>query len=122
MRMAMAGIIVIMMFSCKNDDGKDLPEGIMGQEEIVPIIYDLMLADEYHNEILVKDSLLPAGGRLKKYEQVFQLHKTNYEAFSTSYKYYLSRPDLLKPVFDSVESYAGKVRARIYNSAKKTAP
>ena len=56
MRKAMAGIMVIMMVSCKDGDGKDLPEGVMGQEEIVPIIYDLMLADEYQNEILVKDS------------------------------------------------------------------
>ncbi|MGN6418818.1 MAG: DUF4296 domain-containing protein, partial [Pseudobacter sp.] len=57
---------------------------------------------------------------LKLYDQVFQVHKITREEFVKSYKFYLSRPDISKVMFDSIASRANRKREEQYNKPPET--
>lgn len=88
---------------CKNDD--KVPKGIISQNEMRKLMWDLMRADAYVSDFIMKDS-----SRNQKtesttlYEQIFRIHSTNQETFKKSLAFYESRPDLMKPIGDSLRS------------------
>jgi hypothetical protein len=70
-----------------------------------------MLVEEYSNILMTRDSLKNMDNeRLNLYQKVFQLHKITREDFSASLKYYASRPEKMKMIFDSlsVKNYPQK--------------
>lgn len=95
-------ILVIYLAGCIND--KKIPNGILPQNEMREIMWDMMRADAYMSDFISKDSTLD----IKKereilYEKIFRLHSTSLDDFNKSVKFYESRPDLLKPIADSLK-------------------
>lgn len=90
------------------------PKPVLSAMEMVPVVYDLMLADEYGQSLKVKDSTMAIDQfRSEKYQQVFDLHKTNQADFAISYKYYLGHPDEMKQIIDSVDARANRNRLEL---------
>lgn len=84
---------------------------VLSQAQMVPVIYELMLSEEYAKQHSVKDSTVPADDfRNEKYAQVFRLNKVDTAAFTTSYTYYLGHPDEMKAIYDSVQATATRRR------------
>lgn len=106
-------IIVIISFllllpACKNN--KKIPGGVLSQDEMQLIMWDLIRSDEYISEFLLKDSGIDEKkARLQYYSDVYQLHDTDQEQFRQSLSFYQSRPDLMKVIMDSLRRYESKI-------------
>ena len=105
---------LIFFAGCSNNDR--IPNDIIGKEKMEGILWDMILADRFSSQFLAKDS---AKIDVKKetlvlYEQVFQIHKVKKEEFIKSYKYYLSRPDITKVLFDTLASRSNRRKNAVY--------
>jgi hypothetical protein len=96
-------IILSLLFSCSSRDKKK--PVILTQQKMEKIIWDIMQVDEFANSYISRDSLKDLNKeRLQLYLKVFQLHKVSKDDFNASMKYYSSKPDLMKVIFDSLSS------------------
>jgi hypothetical protein len=96
-------VVFTLLFSCSKRD-KNKPV-ILTQPKMESIIWDIMQVDEYANTYISRDSLKDLNKeRLQLYLKVFQLHKVSREDFNASIKYYSSKPDVMKVIFDSLSS------------------
>lgn len=89
-----------------------VPKGILAPDEMKKVVYDILKADEYVNNFIMKDTSVNI--KMKRsiiYEQVFTLHNTNRKEFYTSYKYYQQHPDIQKALFDSLLATANREKA-----------
>ena len=69
------------------------------------IMWDLMRADAYVTDFLMKDSTRNQKAESAiLYEKIFDIHSTSQEAFKKSLAFYQSRPDLFKVISDSLRS------------------
>lgn len=68
------------------------------------VLWDIIQAERFSVLFLLKDSakMNVQLEKFKLYEQVFAIHKISKDDFIKSYKYYLSRPDISKVIFDSI--------------------
>ena len=97
--------VIILLFVAVFSACSEKPSGLLKPEQMQPIILDLVKVDESVNDEKIKDSTLDAKTkRLTLYQQVFNLHKTERDAFFTSYKYYEAHPDQLKLIMDSIQA------------------
>lgn len=82
------------------------------------IIWDLMRADAYVADFIMKDSTRDRKAESAVlYQKVFAIHSTTQETFRKSMAFYESRPDLLKIITDSLRSDEKKVQT--YQDYKK---
>ena len=101
MRIIISFLAVIIFIGCIKKT--KIPAGVLSQDKMRNVIWDLMRADEFVNKFILMDStLVLKAERIKLYEQVFQIHGTSRDVFKQSLTFYESRPDLLKPVTDSL--------------------
>ncbi len=106
MRKAIFISSVFIYFSCSQNP---LPKDILAVDEMEKVVYDLMQADEYLNNFVIKDSSVDIKKKRSIfYAQIFKLHNTSRKEFYTSYKYYQQHPDLQKTLFDSLSAKAGR--------------
>jgi hypothetical protein len=107
-----AGIGLILGFtSCS--DKKKVPSDVLGREEMESVMWDMIQADRYATTYFHSDSIKRRDIKtetLKLYDQVFQIHDISQEEFVKSYKFYLSRPDISKAMFDSIYTKANRRR------------
>ena len=114
-------ILVILFFTACSQKN-NIPKGILSQQEMRTVLWDLMRSDEFVNGFLSKDSLLNRKkASIILYEKVFRLHKTNQEEFNKSLSFYQSRPDLLKVIADSLHVDEKKALENQYNHEKPVA-
>jgi hypothetical protein len=86
-----------------------VPDDILPPDKIQPIVYDLLRADEYVNNFVLRDTLLKREEEaVKLYEQVFLIHKISSRDFYKSYKYYQAHPDKNKILIDSLNALVNK--------------
>lgn len=103
---------ILLHAACNSKSKNDKP--VLSKTEMVPLVYGLMVTDEYTTQLKMRDTALVLKDiREKKYEQLFRLNKTDRESFASSYKYYLGHPDELKVIFDSVEATATRKRIEL---------
>jgi hypothetical protein len=109
-------ILLVMGNSCK--DSTKIPSGIIPKDKMENLLWDMMLADRYSAQFLLKDSATKNVKleTMKLYEQVFQLHKISRQDFVKSYKYYLNRPDISKVMFDSLSARGSRNRDHLYKN------
>ena len=101
MRTFLFFILVFSLVDCIND--KKVPGEIIPQEKMRRMMWDLMRADAYVSEFILKDSTKNQKTEsVILYEQIFRMHSTTREEFEKSLVFYESRPDLLKPITDSL--------------------
>lgn len=111
MRIFLFIILSVFVTGCTRD--KKIPKGILSQNEMRKIMWDLMRADAYVSDFIMKDSTRKHDQKAESiilYEQVFDMHATTREAFVKSRDFYESRPDLLKVITDSLRSDEKKVQ------------
>lgn len=102
MRTFLIPVLLLLAVAC-NNEGK-IPKGVLPKEKMEAVLWDLMRADEMVNLQYSKDtSVNRFDSSTRLYQQVFKLHGTDKATFQKSFKYYQSRPDLFKPVFDSLQ-------------------
>jgi len=88
-------------FGCIRDN--KIPKDVIPQNQMRKIIWDLMRADAYVTDFVMKDSTLDKKAESAKlYEKIFDIHTTTQEAFKKSLAFYQSRPDLFKVISDSL--------------------
>ena len=96
-------ILIILTFGCIQD--KKIPKDILPQNEMRKIMWDLMRADAYVADFIMKDSTRNQKAESAiLYEKIFDIHATSREAFKKSLAFYESRPDLFKAISDSLRS------------------
>lgn len=84
---------------------KKVPNDILKQNEMRKIMWDLMRADAYIANFIMKDSTKNQKEESAMlYEKIFEIHSTTRDAFQKSLAFYQSRPDLFKTVSDSLRS------------------
>jgi hypothetical protein len=113
-------MMVLLLIAC--GESKEVPKDVIPQEKMQLILWDMILADRYSNQFLIKDT---AKLDLKLetfmlYDEVFQVHQIDKERFVKSYKFYLSRPDLLKAMFDTLSVRANKEKETLYKPTPST--
>jgi hypothetical protein len=96
-------MLSISAVGCIRD--KKIPKGIISQNEMRKIMWDLMRADAYVSDFIMKDSTCNQKTESAiLYEQIFRMHSTTQEDFVKSRNFYISRPDLLKVITDSLRT------------------
>jgi len=109
-------IFIISMAGCIGNN--KIPKDVIPQDEMRKLMWDLMRADAYVADFVMKDSTCNQKEESAiLYEKIFAIHSTTQEAFKKSLAFYESRPDLLKVVADSLRSDESKVQQ--YKDEKK---
>jgi len=107
--MKFSSVIIILFFLGSCTSG--VPRDILPQDKLGPIIFDLLRADEYLNNFILKDTLLNREKEaIKLYQQVFHIHKITSKDFFRSYKYYQAHPDNNKQIVDSLNAFVIRKR------------
>jgi len=102
-------ILAILVFTGCSQKNK-IPNGILSQQEMHAIMWDMMRADQYFSLFnFSSDSINRTKETTTMYEQIFRLHSTNQSVFKKSISFYQSRPDLFKVISDSLRSTEKKV-------------
>jgi hypothetical protein len=103
-------ILVCLSFliSCKS--GKKTPENIFPPEKMEAVLWDIFRADELAAQLKTNDSTKTAiQWHTGLYDQVFKLHNVSKLDFKKSFDFYQSRPDLLKPMLESLAKKSDKL-------------
>jgi hypothetical protein len=101
--------IVWCMVSCTDKD--KIPKGVLGKERMQKVLMDMIQAERFRDGFIVYDSSKDQKTEtFKLYAQVFELNKISKDEFIKSYKFYMSRPDIAREIFDSLSSQATKLR------------
>ena len=94
-------ILVILLFGCIKDN--KIPKDVIPQNQMRKIMWDLMRADAYVVDFVMKDSTCDKKAESATlYEKIFDIHSTTGETFKKSLAFYQSRPDLFKAISDSL--------------------
>ena len=118
MRWLIIGCLITIFISC----GKN-HNSILSVNEMKIVMWDMFNADNWYNQIAIKDSTAFKNRKnVALYQQVFQKDGVTREQFYTSYKYYQSHPDKMKVLLDSVEAYGERARNKKEIKPQVTAP
>ena len=116
MRFFLFIILIISNFACIRDN--KVPKDVIPQNQMRKIMWDLMRADAYVTDFLMKDSTRDKKAESAKlYEKIFDIHATSQEAFKKSLAFYQNRPDLFKVISDSLR--ADEKKSQQYPDEKK---
>ena len=116
MRTFLFFLLAIFSSSCVRND--KIPKGIIAQNEMRKLMWDLMRADAYISDFVMKDSTRNQKAESAiLYEEVFTIHSTTADVFKRSLAFYQIRPDLLKVITDSLRS--DEKKAQEYRPADK---
>ncbi|HKC37893.1 MAG TPA: DUF4296 domain-containing protein, partial [Chitinophagaceae bacterium] len=102
-------LLSTVVFGCVRNN--KIPKEIIRQNEMRKIMWDLMRADAYVADFIMKDSTCDWKAESAiLYEKIFDIHSTTRETFKKSLAFYESRPDLLKVIADSLRSDENKTQ------------
>lgn len=114
-------LVLSMMFcsvllACSSSEKK--PADLLPKDKMEKVLWDMVLADRFSNQFLLKDSLKVdvKTETFRLYEEVFAIHKINRDQFISSYKYYLNHPQVLKLMFDSISVRANRERKALFRN------
>jgi hypothetical protein len=112
-------LIVLLLAGCSQ--ANNIPGDIIPRDRMETILWQLMQTDEFTTYVIVKDSIKNLDKeRIKLYNQVFELNKTNKDAFKKSYQYYMNHPEMGKVMFDSIAARANRLREEAYKPKEET--
>jgi len=112
MRISSILLILLLFIACSSSP---VPKGVLKPKEMEKVVYDLIRADEFINNFLIKDSTVDIKKkRSVLYEQVFKVHNTTRKEFYSSYKYYQSHPDIQKGLFDSMYESINRAKPEMH--------
>lgn len=112
MKLLLIFLLLTLAIGC--GDKNALPDGILKKEKMQHVMWDMMQADAYTEFFIKKDTTKkPALENLKMQQSIFKLHHVTKDEFYKSYAYYTARPDLMKPLLDSITSKSEKDRSKV---------
>jgi Domain of unknown function (DUF4296) len=121
MREMLLLLCVFGMVACS--DTKKPPANIIGPEKFQKILADVILADALSVERSFKDtSLKIKDANAAYFLKIFELHGVTKNEFMRSYNFYLSRPDLLRVISDSVSSVLNRENLQLTTDTVKPRP
>ena len=93
--------ICVAWAACTTAPTKDLPEGILSQEEMVEVITDIQLINAAQKNIPI------AGNKMKamqdtSYAIIFSHHGTDYAQFDSSLRSYSRVPEVMGAIMEQV--------------------
>lgn len=105
---------MLSTLSCGNS--KRIPDDIIPKEKMENIFWDMIMADRLAAQYILKDSAIKDVKKesFMVYDKVFQTHRISQEEFIKSYKYYISRPDISRVIFDSLSNRGSRKRQESY--------
>jgi len=114
MRMIFFFAFLAIFSACRNDD--DIPRGIIPKENMSKILWDVIQADQFSTQYLLKDSAKwhVKSETMKLYDEVFKIHHISKAEFEKSLQFYLGHPDITKTMFDSLSAQANRQRSQVY--------
>lgn len=110
-------LLIVLLVACTNKN--KIPSDVLPREEMEKVMWDMIQADRFSSQFMERDSTLRKNIKietLKQYERVFQLHKVTREEFVHSFKFYLSRPDINRVLFDTMAARANRRRGEMYTN------
>ncbi len=101
MRNCLVFFCLVIFISCGNKN--KIPPGILKPEKMQTVLWDIIKADAFTAEIIMKN---PAKNgiteNLKLQQEIFTIHKITKDNFYKSYEYYKENPGKLKVIMDSM--------------------
>ena len=112
MKSTFIALLSLCIIGCT--DTSKIPKDVLPKNKMEVVLWDILQAERFSSLFLIKDSasLNVEMEKLKLYDQVFAIHKVSKDDFIKSYKYYLSRPDMSKVIFDSISAKAERKKKR----------
>ncbi|MBO9201444.1 MULTISPECIES: DUF4296 domain-containing protein [Niastella] len=104
--------IVCCLVSCTDKD--KIPKGVMGKEKMQKVMLDMIQAERFREGFIQDSAKDLKVETFKLYAQVFELNKITKDEFIKSYKFYMSRPDIARQIFDSMANQANRLRENLY--------
>ncbi|MEM8565890.1 MAG: DUF4296 domain-containing protein [Bacteroidota bacterium] len=94
-------IIFLALFGVSSCGGEEVPEGILSEDEMVPIFLDVYLAEGKVNELRVKrDSALII---FEEYEtRILDKYELTDSVYTNSLRYYYAHPLKLESIYETV--------------------
>jgi Domain of unknown function (DUF4296) len=94
--------LLLFLFGCSGKD--NLPSGVIPRDKMEKVIWDMIQADQYHREYVIRDSLKKdvRKARYELYEEVFKMHNITKSTFDKSFEYYSTHPKVMREMFDSL--------------------
>jgi hypothetical protein len=103
----MAGIV-----SCSDKD--KIPAGVLPKDQMESVLWDMIQAERFTAGFMADSAQKAKAENFKLYAQIFSLHHISKEEFIKSYKFYLTRPDISREMFDSLNTRANRRREDMY--------
>ncbi len=94
------------------------PDSIIETDALKKILIDIHLAEAY-SQSLELDSTVHIPPIDEYYQQIFEIHRTNYTDFQTSLQYYTSFPDSIQQIYEDMLSILAKMESKSRNKAVK---
>lgn len=104
--------LVWCLISCTDKD--KIPAGVLPKDKMQKVLWDVIQAERFRETFIRDSSKDLKAETFKLYAQVFEIHKVSKDEFVKSYKFYMSRPDIARDMFDSLASKANRVREDMY--------
>jgi hypothetical protein len=112
MKKRFAFIFIVLLTACSSGD--KMPKDVLPVSKMKAIIWDMSLADNMASEkyAIKRDSqrIMVTG----LYQKIFNLHKIDKASFYKSYAYYEAHPTEMRVLFDSVNAYGLRQKAKVY--------
>jgi hypothetical protein len=98
--------MLIFFSSCKNA----APAGIVKQDKMQEILWDIFRADALSRQIVSTDSSKSQPDENAKLTgRVFLIHNITREQFDKSYNYYAQHPDIMRTMLDSINAQQERI-------------
>lgn len=104
--------IVFCLVSCTDKD--KVPKGVLPKDKMQKVLWDMIQAERFRETFIRDSSKDLKAETFKLYAQVFEIHKVTKDEFVKSYKFYMSRPDIARDMFDSLATQANRRREEMY--------
>jgi hypothetical protein len=96
-------ILGLVLFSCSGRN--KVPSGIIKQNEMQSVLWDVIRAQALSEEIARKDSSVKEVVETQMLtKKVFEIHKITPGAFDSSYSWYTGHPEIMRIIFDSMNA------------------
>src|ERR1043165_10297820 len=120
-RLLLVCLSAIVCFSISCTDKDKIPKGVMGKEKMEKVLWDMIQAERFRETFIRDSSKNLKAETFKLYAHVLEIHKVSKDEFIKSYKFYMSRPDIARDMFDSLATRANRRREEMYKAKSQPA-
>jgi Domain of unknown function (DUF4296) len=114
MKRIIFGLAILFFVSCSGKT--NVPADMIPPLKMQQILMDVLIVDAVNSEKAGADtSIKLMDVNSKSVIQVLKSHNISVKEFSRSYDFYLSHPDVLKPIADSLAALVTKRSTEIYS-------